>query len=67
MNDLVSCINALGNWGYKVASCNIPGINVSFWILFITLFSIGVIFKTIDVFTHRNTGFNDNNNNKIYR
>lgn len=64
--DFRQLLASLGRWMYQLTQINVPGLNVSAWMLGITLLVIGLAFRLFDVFNHRSTGMEGNNNN-IYR
>ena len=68
METLTECASALSRWVYTIMSVQIPFLNVSLWLLAISLFAFRMLLKVTDVVTHRNTsgGGMESNNNHIY-
>lgn len=69
METMEKVADALGNWVYTIYSVKIPVINVSLWLLAVSLFALNMVFRFTDTITHRNqSGASmESNNNKIYR
>lgn len=64
--DFRQVLTAIGRWMYQLTQINIPGLNVSAWMLGLTLLIFTFAFRIFDVFNHRSTGA-ESNNNIVYR
>lgn len=68
METLKECATALGSWAYTILSVKIPLLNISLWLLLLSLFALRMLLKVTDVVGHRSqSSGQDQNNNKVYR
>ena len=68
METLRQCASALSQWAYTIYSVQVPLLNISFWMLALSLLAFRMLLKAMDPVTHRNqSGGQDQNNNRVYR
>lgn len=67
MSELIMIATKMGEWVYTIMTAyTIPYINVTPFVLSMSLLVFSMAFKVADKITHRNQS-QDNNNNVVYR
>lgn len=68
VHDLLNFPGYLGQWVYQLYSVKIPILNISLWLLTVSVLAFTLVFRVFDPFTHRSQSFSqDQNNNRVFR